>query len=90
MTVLVQWSENLVRTSPRSWNFPVLCEEVADFDRIEDLLENVVLLGTELEDVEGCTESWLPKRLPGPSFEPLSTTSMNSVNCFVRNGVLSP
>ena len=89
---MVQWSENLVRTSPRSWNFPVLWEELADLDKRDDLLENVVLLEiwTELEDIGGWKESWFPKRPPDPLFELLSTTSMNSVNCFVRNGVLSP
>ena len=93
VTVLVQWSENLVRTSPRSWNFPVLCAEFPGFDMREDLLVNVVVFKSEpaLEDVDCCKESWfLIGVLPDIPFEVLSTTSINSANCLVRKGVLSP
>ena len=62
-------------------------------DKREDLLVNVVVfdIATELEGIgDGCSESWFRKEMPGPPFELLSTTSINSVNCLVKNGVLSP
>ena len=93
VTVFVQWSENLVRTSPNNWNFPVLCAEFAWLDISDDLLVNVVrfeIRGILFVDVDGYNEAWFLKKVPDPSFGMLSTTRVNSVNCFVKKGVWSP
>ena len=93
VTVFVQWSENLVRTSPNNWNFPVLCAEFAWPDISDDLLVNVVrfeIRGILFVAVDGYKEAWFLKKVPDPSFGMLSTTRVNSVNCFVKNGVWSP
>ena len=93
VTVFVQWSENLVRTSPNNWNFPVLCAEFAWLDISDDLLVNVVrfeIRGILFVDVDGYNEAWFLKKVPDPSLGMLSTTRVNSVNCFVKKGVWSP